>query len=184
MNERDRDAFRRWQGRTLDQFSFVSNVILGLASAGLGLSANALLNGKVPSSGMGRWLFLGAVCLCGFSVTCGLALAWNRLLDFAKTMQTVKARRKSLGAAKALRKDSRELGRGSWRLLLVQSVLLLPRRAGVHSVRSASLVRSREATPQPRAADEHGPVRRPPRPGGHGVPRLGASAAGQVSRGP
>ena len=125
MNERDRDAFVRWQGRTLDQFSFTSNLLLGLSTAVLGVGAYAALDGKVAGSGTAWWLLLVAGGCHVAAIVIGVGLAWNRLLDFSKTKETVKIRRSNLAAAKTLRAESRELGRGTWRLLAAQAILFV-----------------------------------------------------------
>jgi hypothetical protein len=125
MNERDRDAFVRWQGRTLDQFSFASNLLLGLSAGAIGVAAYAVIDGKVATEGAAWWLLLVA-CGCHLAgIVVGVGVALNRLLDFRKTKEVVKTRRSDLGAAKALRQESRELGRGTWRLLAAQALLFL-----------------------------------------------------------
>lgn len=120
MNERVRARFVRWQGRTLDQFSFVSNVVLGLSTAAMGLSAGALLDRKVPATGLAHWLFLLGLALHAIATTVGVGLAWNRLIDFRKTMETNKTLQ--LSQVRALRSQTKELGKGSWRLLATQTV--------------------------------------------------------------
>jgi hypothetical protein len=120
MNERVRERFVRWEGRTLDQFSFVSNLVLGLSTAALGLSASALLDRKVPSTGLAHWLFIVGFALHAVATIVGLGLGWNRLLDFRKTMETNKAL--LLSQVRAMRQETKELGRGSWRLLATQSI--------------------------------------------------------------
>ncbi len=119
MNERARERFIRWQGRTLDQFSFASNLVLGLSAAALGLAVTALLDHKVPPSGLSHWLFLGAVGLHASATIVGIGLAYNRLLDFRKTMHATKAKSSQL---RVLRRETKELGKASWRLLWVQGV--------------------------------------------------------------
>jgi hypothetical protein len=120
MNERVRERFVRWQGRALDHFSFVSNLVVGLSTAALGLAASALIDHKVPGTGPSHWLFLLAVALEAGATIVGVGLSWNRLIDFRKTMETTKA--PLLSQVRELRKETKDLGRGSWRLLAAQTI--------------------------------------------------------------
>jgi hypothetical protein len=138
--ERARDAFVRWQGRTVDQLGSVSNLILGLSTAAIGLLATALVDGRVPAVGWSRWAFLFAL-LCELVATVsGVALAWNRLLDFRATMNSAKARlRQETDQLPGLREETQVLGEATWRMLKVQTASFI---AGVLATTAYAVMQS------------------------------------------
>jgi hypothetical protein len=100
----EKERFVRWQRITREQFSAVSNLVLGLATALLAFQSSAL---TAPSA-TSRWLAVVSMLLLATSVALGLACAWNRLLDFRQTAQNAR------GGSHV---DTEALGNRSWTLL-------------------------------------------------------------------
>jgi len=122
MNERDRDAFARWQGRAVDQMSFVTNLLVGLATGLLALQVQAVLDNKIQLAAEDRLLGLSSVVFLSLSLLVGLVLAWNRLQDFRKTARVVREKGQDPDVAAPLREEVRALGEGSWRFLTLQII--------------------------------------------------------------
>src|SRR5262245_30885543 len=77
MNDRDRDAFVRWQARAIDQMSFVTNLLIGLATGLVALEAQSILDGKIRLGSDDRLLGLASLGCVSLSLILGLILAWN-----------------------------------------------------------------------------------------------------------
>lgn len=81
-----------------------------------------------------RWVFFASLLLFLASITLGCYTAWNRLKDFRKTEQKVKLRREAKDAEgerleklkveiRALEDETNRLGKTTWRLLHLQTIL-------------------------------------------------------------
>ena len=117
-DDRNRDAFVRWQGITISQMSYAINLVLGLAVAALGFLVNLLVNADfVPVAGQGVMLAV-ALCLLVASVVLGIICVVNRLRDFRVTARIARGRQKESPAEELapLREHSRRLGRRTWGL--------------------------------------------------------------------
>lgn len=126
ISSNDRDEllkkFVRWQGLTIVQFGYLNNLILGLAVGSLVFVLNQLIVHTIESCFAIVFLFL-SILLFFFSLMCGIYLGYNRLIDFRKTTQKIKARLnddKSLHTQLDLITNS--LGQLSWNLLRTQLI--------------------------------------------------------------
>lgn len=126
MEERDHEAQVRWQGRTIDQVSFLSNLTLGLSAAASGFAADLLLDPETTICGTSRTVLVVGTAFHLMAVLMGLLLAWNRLVDFRKTALTAARRRRRRRlriVTKRLRVATRALGRNTWWMLRAQTIV-------------------------------------------------------------
>jgi hypothetical protein len=140
--DNDHDAFVRWQGIAIAQFTYATNLVLGLAVATLGFAVTLLLNKEfVPVSWQKYAFSLGLLALVA-SIATGICFAVNRLRDFRATATTARGRAKGANAD-----DSRELaeslGKCAWTLFRWQitsfAVALLLIVVGVGGIISSKL---------------------------------------------
>lgn len=117
--KKNRESSIRWQGRTIQQFGYAQNLLLGLSIASIGYEIALILNKEIERA---RWqnCFL-SISLLAFIISAGAAL-WcvvTRLRNFRMTAET--ARQREDGASKEkllpLRTNTRQLGEFSWTLL-------------------------------------------------------------------
>ncbi len=125
MDEKNREAFIRWQGRTIDQMSSVSNLLIALATGLLAFEAQQTLGPRPPTPGYERTLGLLSIASVALSLIVGLSLAWNRLSDFRLTARIVRERAQPVAERDILRDEAKALGEASWRLLIWQGSLFL-----------------------------------------------------------
>lgn len=123
MNEqptkKNRESSIRWHGRTIKQFGYALNLILGLSVAALGFELSYLLNSESRMGGWQNCLFVISMSFLLLSIAVGLLCVVNRLRDFRATTET--ARKREDGASdlelQPLRSLTRSLGNRSWLLL-------------------------------------------------------------------
>jgi len=119
----DEGSFIRWQHYRIEQFSVVTNLLLGLGTGVLALEIPVGLGDKPPIGWPAALLAASASSLF-LSVAVGLVLAWNRLEAFRLTAQLAREReRKETKAADELRPQIDGLDKTSWRLLKWQTWL-------------------------------------------------------------
>ena len=117
-------AFVRWQGRTITQFGFATNLLLGLATGELAFLFGVALNRRDDLTTTGYVTFLMSVVLLAVSVVVGCWLALNRLTSFRTTAQVARRRQNSrTDDIDRLRARTRRLDERSWCLLWAQVVL-------------------------------------------------------------
>ena len=140
--DNDHDAFVRWQGIAIAQFTYATNVILGLAVATLGFAVTLLLSKEyVPVFWQKCVFFLGLLAIV-VSIATGIWCAVNRLRDFRATANTARQRLKGANADNS-RDVAEGLGKCTWRLFWFQiasfGVALLAIILGVGGVISSKL---------------------------------------------
>jgi len=87
------ERFIRWQKYSIEQMSYVINLILGFTIASLGYCLNLLQNDKFVLSGINKFLFQCGFFLLFVSLILGLLCVINRLTDFRMTKTTNKMRK-------------------------------------------------------------------------------------------
>jgi len=121
---KDRESYIRWQGRTIEQFGYALNLILGLSVAVLGFESSLLLDETFKWSGWQNCIFILSMLSVLLSVALGLACVVNRLSDFRATTKT--AYKREDGASELelqpLRAFNRTLGERTWLLFWWQIV--------------------------------------------------------------
>jgi hypothetical protein len=120
--KKNREASIRWQGRTIEQFGYALNLILGLSVAAIGFELSLILGHGHKNGGWQNCLFAISLFTLLLSVAVGLICVVNRLKDFRATAET--ARKREDGASdldlQPLRTLTRKLGQRTWFLFLWQ----------------------------------------------------------------
>lgn len=116
---KNRESSIRWQGRTIEQFGYALNLILGLSVAVLGFESSLLLDETLNKwAGWQNCMLILSLLLMLLSVALGLACVINRLRDFRATTEI--ARNREDGASELelqpLRIFTRTLGERTWLL--------------------------------------------------------------------
>lgn len=116
--KKNRESSIRWQGRTIEQFGYSLNLILGLAVAAMGFELSILLNKELERDVWQNCLFATSMLSLLVSVAVGLGCVINRLRDFRATTQTAREREDGKSALELLplRSFTRSLGNRTWLL--------------------------------------------------------------------
>lgn len=114
--KKDRESSVRWQGRTIEQFGYALNLILGLSVAALGYGLSLLLNDEFRRAGWQNCLFVLSLLSLLLSVLLGLWCVVNRLQDFRTTAEIAR-KREDEESDQNLRNLSWTLGKRTWLLL-------------------------------------------------------------------
>ena len=116
--KKNRESSIRWQGRTIEQFGYALNLILGLAIAGIGYEITLILNKEIERAIWQNCLL--SISLLVFVLSAGVAL-WcvvTRLRNFRATAKT--ARQREDGASdielQPLRAKTKSLDELTWTL--------------------------------------------------------------------
>ncbi len=116
--KKNRESSIRWQGRTIEQFGYALNLVLGLAIAGIGYETTLILNKELERVGWQNCLL--AISLLALVLSVGVAL-WcvvTRLRNFRITAEI--ARRREDGETdivlQPLRTKANDLGEFTWAL--------------------------------------------------------------------
>lgn len=116
--KKNRESSIRWQGRTIEQFGYTINLILGLSVAAIGFELSLVLNEKFSGSGWQNCLFGISIFALVLSTGVGLLGVVNRLRNFRATTET--ARKREDGASnlilQPLRTLTKNLGELTWLL--------------------------------------------------------------------
>lgn len=116
--KKNRESSTRWQGRTIEQFGYAINLILGLSIAAIGFEISLVLSEKFSGSGWQNCIFGISIVALVLSVGVGLFGVVNRLRDFRATTET--ARMREDGASdlelQPLRVFTKKLGKRTWLL--------------------------------------------------------------------
>ena len=122
--KKNRESSIRWQGRTIEQFGYAINLVLGLSIAGIGYETNLILNVH-GSIGRGCWQDIFLVISFFALVLSACAALWcilTRLRDFRITAEI--ARLRENGAVNLelqfMRVKSKSFGDFSWILFCWQ----------------------------------------------------------------
>lgn len=116
MSEQNNLSFVRWQEKSIEQLSFINNLLITLASGFLIFETQYFIGGKIiPPS---------AICLIMFSAVVGFAslfvgciLAINRLLSFRHTAQVARKREtRQRKGIQDLRDSTNESDTRTWKL--------------------------------------------------------------------
>jgi hypothetical protein len=118
-DKKNRDSSIRWQGRTIEQFGYAQNLILGLGIASIGYEITLILNKDIERVTWQNCLL--SISLLSFVISAGAAILCvvTRLRNFRNTADI--ARKREDDATKEelypLRTKSKELGEFTWTLL-------------------------------------------------------------------
>lgn len=124
MGPNERVSFVRWQGRTIAQFGFVTNLLLGLATAEMAFLFGVGLDRREGLTTTSYAAILASLVLLAASVVLGCWLALNRLSSFRTTAQVARRREKNATERlEELRARVRWLDDRSWCLLRAQVIL-------------------------------------------------------------
>lgn len=116
--KKNRESSIRWQGRTIEQFGYALNLVLGLAVAGIGYETTVILNKVMERAGWQNCLltisFLALVLSVGVALWCIV----TRLRNFRLTAEI--ARKREDGEANVnlqpLRTKSNDFDEFTWTL--------------------------------------------------------------------
>lgn len=117
--KKDRESSIRWHGRTIEQFGYALNLILGLSVAALGYELSHLLDEKFKMAGWQHCLFVISTLSLLLSITIGLWCVVNRLRDFRATTETARKREDGVSdmELQPLRTLTYLLGKRTWLML-------------------------------------------------------------------
>lgn len=112
----NRESSIRWQGRTIEQFGYALNLILGLSVAAIGFEVSLLLSEGFEKTGWQSSLFVVSMLSLLLSFVVGLWCIVNRLQDFRETTKTARKREDGSSALELqpLRTLARTLGKRTW----------------------------------------------------------------------
>ena len=117
---RNNASFVRWQGRLLQQFGAVNNLLIGLAAGIVAFELPLFFNSPHLSVFERHSLLISFIALV-LSASVGCWTAWNRLIDFRKTTATTRSA--DTQEKSDLRKETELLGKKSWCLIRFQAFL-------------------------------------------------------------
>jgi hypothetical protein len=114
-DEKFKERFIRWQKITLDQLSFLNNLIIVTSSGILTFEIYLIFPEPKFDINQMKIILFSSICL-SFSVMLGIITAINRLIDFKKTKELVRDRWKneSKNKIKDLELETDNLGRWTW----------------------------------------------------------------------
>lgn len=118
VTKKNRESSIRWQGRTIEQFGYALNLILGLSVAALGFELSLLLGDEFERVRWQNCLLVISLLSLLLSVAVGLWCVVNRLRDFRATAETARNREDMASALELqpLRTLTRTLGDRTWLL--------------------------------------------------------------------
>lgn len=90
LREPYQSRYKRWEDRRIEQFGFVNNLLIGLASVLLFWMLQGALEEKLPVYDYVFWAVLVSGISFFISLVCGLWLALNRLADFRRTADLIR----------------------------------------------------------------------------------------------
>lgn len=125
--KKNRESSIRWQGRTIEQFGYALNLILGLTVAALGFALSLLLDEEFERVGWQNCFLIISLLSLLLSIIVGLWCVVNRLLDFRATAETARNREDKASALELqpMRTLTRTLGKRTWRLFQWQIAAFL-----------------------------------------------------------
>ena len=123
--KKNRESSIRWQGRTIEQFGYILNLVLGLSVAGIGYEINLILNDTNIGRECWQSSFLAiSLLLLVISVCAALWCVLTRLRDFRITAEIARQRENGISDLKLqpMRIKSKSFGDISWILLCWQII--------------------------------------------------------------
>jgi len=124
MAQKDQQSFRRWQQVTRDQFGFVVNLLLTLATGLVAFQSTLLLDHKLSFC----WAFRFAMASLFFlvaSVVFALLCSVNRLHSFRDTAQIARRREQGETKLEKPRDEVKSKDKLTWCLLHFQLALFI-----------------------------------------------------------
>ena len=118
-NKSNRKSSIRWQGRTIEQFGYASNLILGLAIAGIGYETTLILNKEIERTCWQESLLVISLLALSLSACVALWCVITRLRNFRLTAKIARKRENGESGIElqALRDKSTNFGDFTWTLL-------------------------------------------------------------------
>ena len=118
QEKKDRESSIRWQGRTIEQFGYVLNLVLGLSVAGIGYEGTLVLNKQLERAGWQNTLLAISLLALALSIAAALWCVISRLRNFRITAEIARKREDGASAIELqpLRTKSDELGEFTWTL--------------------------------------------------------------------
>jgi hypothetical protein len=120
----DRESFVRWQANAREQFSSVSNLVLGLSTGLLAFLTSGLVSPNTASTCMLIISVASLAALTG-SIALGVWCSINRLRDFRATAQIARSRCNGDLVESEARADTKVIGNRSWQLFYCQVTLFV-----------------------------------------------------------
>ena len=93
MTDKYKEVFVRWQGRSLEYFSYTINLFLAFGVGSLGFGVNLLRDASFSPTGCAKYVFGASLLLLLLSIAVGIACVLYRVKDFRTTTKI--ARKKS-----------------------------------------------------------------------------------------
>ena len=124
MTDVDKGSYVRWQGITITQFGYATNLLLGMAMGALAFTAHLLVSPEVDFDATSRNFLVAASLAMLVSSGSGVSCVITRLYDFRCTAEAARSGEKDQdkGQRDEFRTAYRKLGTWSWRLFWGQTV--------------------------------------------------------------
>ena len=121
-SKKNRESSIRWQGRTIEQFGYVLNLILGLSVAALGFGVSLISNEHFVRTGWQNCVFVTSLLFLMLSIAMAIWCIINRLRDFRATAETARKREDGMSPIELqpLRTLTKTLGEKTWILFWFQ----------------------------------------------------------------
>lgn len=116
----DNESFIKWQGITINQFTYAQNLILTFSVAALGFGLSFITNKEFMPFGVSKCFFVLSLLSLLISIGFGLWCVINRLRDFRITKDITRKREQNSNNIEELRIKSRDLGKISWNLFWIE----------------------------------------------------------------
>lgn len=117
-------SFIRWQKITIDQMSYIINLIIGLSVASIGYFLTYLINDQYSITSCRVVLLLISLLSIFISIVLGIYCVYNRLRDFRATKEAARLREKGEPNQKYIDLYNK-LGPISWQLFKIQIITFL-----------------------------------------------------------
>ncbi|CAG0979025.1 hypothetical protein METP2_01853 [Methanosarcinales archaeon] len=122
MYDNKNEIFIRWQGRQIEQFGFVTNFIIGLATGVLAFQTNIIFNSgstmeKIGQSDKFLFIFSGLIVF--------LSLCFGCLIAIRTVQITMEAEKKRMDGIGEMRKLVRNIDKKTWQYLKLQISLFI-----------------------------------------------------------
>lgn len=110
------ESFIRWQGITISQLGFTTNLIFTIALTEMGLIINAIPKSEFELNSVEKWLFSIGFFLLLASFICGIVINLTRLYDYRLTAQIAKKRddASETQSVSPMRVKTKRLGKWTW----------------------------------------------------------------------
>jgi len=114
--KKNRESSNRWQGRTIEQFGYALNLVLGLTIAGIGYVTTIILNKEMERADWQNCLLAISLLALVLSVAVALWCIVTRLRNFRITAEIARKRENGESDIKLqpLRTESSDFGEFTW----------------------------------------------------------------------